>query len=225
MKLVLDAGGVLVYPAHTYWQVGEAMANSSIAASLKTPAYQRAHEACKIHLREDVRMDTEEEEVACRTRYLACVDRMMGWGLPPEEIARLSRDCVENPRRMGVYADAAVYLPRWQKRWGVGLLSDTTPSLERILRANGLWEYLDAHVFSTDVGAIKPSMRMYERIVQLLGVKAKECLFVDDLERNLRGALAAGMRAVQMAREDSVARWDGPVVGDFAELDAYASAL
>ena len=33
------------------------------------------------------------------------------------------------------------------------------------------------------------------------------------------------MRAVQMARTEDVERWDGPVVTDFAELEAYAEAL
>ena len=80
-------------------------------------------------------------------------------------------------------------------------------------------------MFSTDVGALKPDPAMYARILSLLGARAEDCLFVDDLPRNLRGAEKAGMRAVQMARAEGVERWDGPVVTDFAELEAYAEAL
>ena len=80
-------------------------------------------------------------------------------------------------------------------------------------------------VFSTDVGALKPDPAMYARILALLGARAEDCMFVDDLPRNLRGAEKAGMRAVQMARTERVERWDGPVVTDFAELEAYAEAL
>ena len=66
---------------------------------------------------------------------------------------------------------------------------------------------------------------MYARILALLGARAEDCLFVDDLPRNLRGAEKAGMRAVQMARTENVERWGGPAVTNFAELEAYAKAL
>ena len=96
---------------------------------------------------------------------------------------------------MGVYEDAHAYLPRFQKRFGLGLLSDTAPSLKRVFENAGIWQYFDAHVFSTDVGALKPDAAMYARILALLGARAEDCLFVDDLPRNLRGAEKAGMRA------------------------------
>ena len=138
---------------------------------------------------------------------------------------QLACDFVENTARMGVYEDARAYLPRLQKRYTLGLLSDTAPSLERVFKNAGIWRYFDAHVFSTDVGALKPDPAMYARILALLGARAEDCLFVDDLPRNLRGAEKAGMRAVQMARTEHVERWGGPVVTNFAELKAYAEAL
>ena len=49
---------------------------------------------------------------------------------------------------------------------------------------------------------------MYARILALLGARAEDCLFVDDLLPNLRGAEKAGMRAVQMARTENVERWE-----------------
>ena len=217
MKLILDAGGVIVYPALGSWRYGVAMTQSPvIAPTLGGEAYTRAHAACAHLAREDVAM---------RRAYLEAMNARVPWDLPPQELDALARDFVENPRRMGVYADAAKYLPRFQSRFGLGLLSDTMPSLRRVLECAGLWRYFDAHVFSTDVGALKPDPAMYARILELLGARAQDCLFVDDLERNLRGAQAAGMRAVQMARSEDAALWSGPVVHDFAELEAYAESV
>ena len=170
-------------------------------------------------------MDTEAEEYRVRLDYFAAMNDMVPWGLARRQVEQLARDFVENTARMGVYADAHAYLPRFQKRFGLGLLSDTSPSLKRVFESAGIWQYFDAHVFSTDVGALKPDPAMYARILELLGAKAEDCLFVDDMPRNLRGAEKAGMRAVQMARTEHVERWGGPVVTNFAELEAYAEAL
>ena len=226
MKLILDAGGVIVYPAFGSWLYGAAMvATPAVAQTLGGEAFRRAHEACGGIASDDVRMDTEAEEYALRRRYFAQMNRLVPWGLSETQTDELARDFVENPARMGVYADAQEYLPRFQRRFGLGLLSDTAPSLRRVLENAGLWGYFDAHVFSTDVGALKPAPIMYERILERLGARAEECLFADDFERNLRGAQAMGLRAVQMARDERVRRWDGPVVTNFAELEAYADAL
>ena len=58
MKLILDAGGVIVYPAFGHWRYGAAMLRAPVLDTLKSDAYLRAHEACKHFMREDVRIDT-----------------------------------------------------------------------------------------------------------------------------------------------------------------------
>ncbi len=51
-------------------------------------------------------------------------------------------------------------------------------------------------VDSAFVGMRKPDPEIYELTVSRLGVAPRECLFVDDLERNCEAARAAGMAAV-----------------------------
>ena len=51
-------------------------------------------------------------------------------------------------------------------------------------------------VDSAFVGMRKPDREIYELTVERLGVRAHECLFVDDLERNCDAARAAGMTPV-----------------------------
>ena len=70
MKLILDAGGVIVYPAFGSWLYGAAMTeNPVVADTLGGEAFQRAHEACWEIVREDARMDTEAEEYARQKGY------------------------------------------------------------------------------------------------------------------------------------------------------------
>lgn len=69
--------------------------------------------------------------------------------------------------------------------------------------ADGLWRppaewgpLFDVVVTSGEVGIAKPDRRIYLLVAELLGLAAHECVFVDDLVVNVRGAVAAGMVGV-----------------------------
>jgi putative hydrolase of the HAD superfamily len=66
-------------------------------------------------------------------------------------------------------------------------------------------------VVSYEVGATKPAPAMYAAAVDAVGVAPAHCLFVDDLQRNVDGALAFGMQAVLFTGADNLRR-------DLAEL-------
>ncbi|GAA3434525.1 HAD-IA family hydrolase [Kutzneria kofuensis] len=51
-------------------------------------------------------------------------------------------------------------------------------------------------VFSGDVGVAKPDAAIYRLAVERLGLEPGECVFVDDLAVNVRGAVAAGLVGV-----------------------------
>jgi epoxide hydrolase-like predicted phosphatase len=61
---------------------------------------------------------------------------------------------------------------------------------------NGWDELFDTLVISGEVGLRKPEPAIYELAAERLGVKPAECVFVDDLAVNVRGAAAAGMIGV-----------------------------
>ena len=42
---------------------------------------------------------------------------------------------------------------------------------------------------------LKPSHEIYERFLSEYGLKAEECVFLDDLQENVDGAIACGIRA------------------------------
>lgn len=58
-------------------------------------------------------------------------------------------------------------------------------------------DFFDGAVVSCDLHIIKPDRRIYEYILDKYGLKAEECLFIDDLERNVRGAEEVGINAVR----------------------------
>lgn len=53
----------------------------------------------------------------------------------------------------------------------------------------------DAIILSHHTGLTKPDKAMYQAIALKLGVDVGECVFIDDQERHVEGARAAGMQA------------------------------
>jgi putative hydrolase of the HAD superfamily len=58
---------------------------------------------------------------------------------------------------------------------------------------------------SYQVGARKPDAKIYRHLLETLGVDGAQCLFLDDLSRNIEAALAAGLRARQFIPEQHAA--------------------
>jgi len=55
---------------------------------------------------------------------------------------------------------------------------------------------MDLIIISAEEGVAKPDPRIYERAAERLGIAPHRAVFVDDMLENVRGAQAAGMRAV-----------------------------
>lgn len=105
-----------------------------------------------------------------------------------------------------------------QKFWGALHPNEEMIALMRELKASGLkmamltnnvreWEPLWRSMLPVDeifeeivdsafVGCRKPEARIYELTLERIGLPAEACLFIDDLQPNIEGAEAAGMRAV-----------------------------
>ena len=56
---------------------------------------------------------------------------------------------------------------------------------------------MDGGVFSCDVHLIKPDRRIYECIKEKYDLTPNECVFIDDIERNIDAAREFGFRAIQ----------------------------
>ncbi len=58
-------------------------------------------------------------------------------------------------------------------------------------------DLFDAVVLSGLAGVAKPDAAAYRLVAERLGVAPERCVFVDDLRRNVLGAVRAGMTGVQ----------------------------
>jgi putative hydrolase of the HAD superfamily len=57
-------------------------------------------------------------------------------------------------------------------------------------------KHFNTIVDATYTGILKPDARAYQFALNAMGLSASECLFIDDLKRNIDGALAVGLHCV-----------------------------
>ena len=222
--LIFDCGGVLVYPRLGEWNLpfGAAKILGPRAKDLLTAKYLIAYREAVKWLDETQIVPNVDAERRLRREFIMDMDVRMGWHMSFDEINRLTDDFTDNIDRYGFFSDLKPWLTQWKQRYSLGLLSDAMPSILVFLERYGIRDLFDAAVISTQVGAIKPDPRMYAAILDALRADPADCLFVDDRICNLEGAIAAGMKAVQMARSEFLPEklWDGPVARNFEALNA-----
>jgi putative hydrolase of the HAD superfamily len=79
----------------------------------------------------------------------------------------------------------------------IGLLSNISRgTMEQFFSEQERAQLFDAAALSSETGMIKPNMGAFEHICGLLGVDTSEAIMVDDNADNCRGAVLAGMHAV-----------------------------
>lgn len=224
--LILDAGGVLVYPLHGEWNIPVKYREllGADAASIPGDAWRAALKKHLPILREDVPVSGMDEECTLRRKFLQEVARELKWSADDEAICALAQDFTWNVNRYVWYEDVLPRLEELHSRYRLGILSDSMPSFRHVVQSHPCHALLDALVISTEIGVGKPDPRMYQAALCSLNAAPEECIFVDDREGNLRGAMALGIRGVMMCR-DGVPGWDGPVVRDLSELKSYLEGL
>ena len=85
------------------------------------------------------------------------------------------------------------------------LLSNTNVShYEFIQNSFDVERHFDETVLSYRVGFVKPQEEIYREVVRKCGVEFKDCLFVDDLEPNVKAARTLGMKAIQFTEVEGL---------------------
>ena len=143
-------------------------------------------------------------------------------------------DAVDNALLMlppAMFPGAWQMLRTLKRQFTLAVISDTGfasgRAQDRLLEKDAARDVFAATIYSMDVGHAKPRAEIFQAAVDVLGIPAGEILHIGDNERtDVRGALAAGFRAIRL----DVAREGGPseaefVARNFEELTGYLSAL
>lgn len=94
-----------------------------------------------------------------------------------------------------------------QKGIVIGLgTSNSLPLATAVLTQNGVWHYFEVAVTGEQVSMGKPFPDIYLECAKRLQIDPADCIVVEDTLSGIRAAKAAGMRAIAIFDEDSLAQ-------------------
>lgn len=75
-------------------------------------------------------------------------------------------------------------------------LTNWSATVYPVIEKYDILKMMDGRVISSEEHVIKPEAEIYHRLCEKYSLKEDECLFTDDKQINVDGAIAAGMKAV-----------------------------
>ncbi len=112
-------------------------------------------------------------------------------GITNEEFAKASA-ASEQPN-----FELFTYIKQLHEHYKTAILSNVNRGvLERKVDEQLLKDCFDEIIVSAEVGYVKPQNEMYEYALEKLGVEPHECIFIDDIERNVDAANNLGLRGI-----------------------------
>lgn len=106
------------------------------------------------------------------------------------------------PKRPFIEKTLSIIQQLKEKGYKLFILSNfSAEAYEIFVAQNTFFNYFDAKMFSFQVGAIKPEPEIYKKLLEKHGLIADECLFIDDMEKNVRAAQQIGIHALIFKEE------------------------
>ncbi|HCJ86450.1 MAG: hypothetical protein MB55_09610 [marine actinobacterium MedAcidi-G3] len=90
--------------------------------------------------------------------------------------------------------DMVKLIKQLPKNLRLGILTNNHDRFEEYLQRVGVAELFDAVINTHRIGVAKPEKLAYQKAVSRLSVEPENCLFVDDVEGNVDGGEAAGLK-------------------------------
>jgi epoxide hydrolase-like predicted phosphatase len=145
---------------------------------------------------------------------LEIVHRFDTGALTPEDfrraVCRIVGKDVDNVTFYAIYNDiftlntpVAALLKRVQAAgYKTVLLSNTDPERFRFVRKRfPEMLFFDDYVLSYELKLVKPDQAIYLEAARRAGCRPDECVFIDDMEENVRSAVSAGFRGIHYQPE------------------------
>lgn len=85
-------------------------------------------------------------------------------------------------------------IDRLRKKYQIYLVTDTMDIHDEYNSKRGIYSHFTRVFKSYEEGLIKPDIHAFENVLQKIRAKANECVFIDDLEENIRAAQSLGMK-------------------------------
>ncbi len=104
-----------------------------------------------------------------------------------------------------------------KKKYKLAVISNDSSGWSKYIREKfDINKYFDVISISGDLKIQKPDERIFNLTIDKLKVKAKDCLYIDDREGNLKAAEKLGMKTIMLNSRN--VQYSGDAVNSFKEL-------
>lgn len=201
--IFFDLGWTLVYPPSGDWeftQPAQKLFNWEVYQSLPKERTVAVRKEANDYLEAHHHISTLEEEYDRMLQYFTIVaQKLPELGATRQDIEATALEKVyQSQHTYNLMEDAIPTLEALKGRYKLGIISDTWPSIVPVLERFGILPYFDAITYSFQLGCFKPNPRMFQDALSKIGLPAQECVFIDDVARNLEGAAKVGIQPVQI---------------------------
>jgi glucose-1-phosphatase len=102
-------------------------------------------------------------------------------------------------------ADLINYIESLKAGYKIGLLSNAwSGARESVSKRFKFLHIFDEVIFSAEVKLAKPDANIYTLMVNRLGVNPQQAIFIDDIQGNVNGAEAIGMRGIRFENPEQI---------------------
>jgi len=204
--ILFDSGRTLNVPSTGYWFITPNFFNILNETSFQfrdIELEEAMSKACDI-ISKMVLVKTEEDEFNMFKEFYEIVLKEIKYPNINERIIDLlARDNVYNDEKFSFFDEVEPELQRLKKKYILGVVSDTWPSLERVFINKNLRKYFSTFVMSSIYGSYKAEKILFKIAIDEIGVKPEEVIFIDDSESNLVAAEEFGMIPILIDRYNS----------------------
>ena len=228
--IILDYGKVLAYPASGNWFIPDNLLSSvgglnALKLLLSKKRVNRAFRKGNEYLLANHKLFTEEEEFEQFKQFYRILFDEIKMKVNEKAIELIARKLVYDDEKVFFYDDVKDCITEFKKNYKVMILSDTWPSLKRILTNNGILPLLDGMVLSCHYGEIKKNTRLFEIAIEEYNLVPGECVFIDDSPENLANAKKTGFNPVLMDRREKTGASEYPKIKQLDEIYAIIEQL
>lgn len=198
--IFFDAGWTLFYNTTEHWLMPHKSAeyiDPHVFAAIPKDRKDMAFAKAMKYLDDHHLIVTEEEELEqFQVFYSMLSADLPELNLTVGMIEDLARAKVYDMENYCFYDDTVSTLKALRSRYKLGIISDTWPSIQRILEYGGIYSFFEAKTFSSYLGTFKPDRRMYEHALEQMHLPPGQTIFIDDSVENLAGAQECGIQPV-----------------------------
>ena len=200
--ILLDCGGVLMRPLRGHWRLP--VNYEELFGDYRRFDPDKVAEAMKKHeflLDEGQKVTTLKHEYDLRVLYTRRMADELGLALTDEAVRAIAESLTYRFERYHLYDDTVPMLAKWQSGGKkVGFVSNAMPSMVRALEQYDFYDKMDCSVVSCMIGKQKPGSDIFTFALDELHLPANECVFLDDLSKNLTRAKIMGFKTIRMRR-------------------------